>query len=98
MDGIYIDEERLEDFGVSTARLLHPGTYVRGTEAAALPVMAMRSGQRTCPFFMPEAGMAAMTISCSVPSVQSVISSRIGCTNSSACFAISGVVLLFLFT
>ena len=34
MDGIYIDDERLEDFGVSTARLLHPGAFVRGMEAA----------------------------------------------------------------
>ena len=39
MDGIYIDDERLEDFGVSTARLLRPGAFVSASEA----VQALRT-------------------------------------------------------
>ena len=34
MDGMFIDEEKLESFGASTARLLKPEGCARGTEAA----------------------------------------------------------------
>lgn len=47
---------------------------------AARPVMAMRSGQSTVAFFMPDSGMAAITVSCRLTSVQSAIPSRIGRT------------------
>ena len=40
---------------------------------AARPVMAMRSGQSTVAFFMPDSGMAAITVSCRLTSVQSAI-------------------------
>ena len=58
----------------------------------------MRSGQSTCPFFMPVSGMASITRSCSSASVQLSIFSSTGRMKVSAVFALSSVDFCFLLT